>query len=716
MPATPVLREGRTCWRLVRAERVAFLVDGESYFAAVADAIENAERSVWIIGWDLNTRVRLRRREDGGDGSDRLADLLLAALRRRRRLRVRILEWDFAIIYAVERELLPLLTSKLGIKTHRRLHFRTDNQHPVGASHHQKIVVVDDRVAFSGGLDLTHCRWDTPQHLAEDERRSDPGYPEYAPFHDVQMCVDGEAAAALGELARKRWQRATGQELGVLRVKSDPWPSEVVPDLRDARVGIARTDPVGDGGGEIREVENLYVEAIRAARRFLYFENQYLTAHRVADALVERLAESDGPEVVIVGPRLCSGWLEQNTMGVLRDRFLGRLRAADRHGRLRAYYPAAPGLGDRGVFVHAKICIADDRLLRIGSANLANRSMGLDTECDLAIEADAEHVAEAIAAFRDRLLGEHLGVAPQRVGATIAERGSLVAAIESLRGNERTLELLPEETPEWLDRLIPQQAVLDPERPVDFEELAGQVLPPEPPDVHSRNLRKGLAVGAFCIIAAVAWAVTPLGEAARPEQIADRVSWLRESSLGPLVAVLGFVLGGIALVPLVAMIVASALVFGPTRGFAVSFAGALASGVLSYTVGRALWRDAVRRLAGERLNRLSRRIARRGALAVAGARLIPLGPYTIVNLVAGASHVRFRDFLLGTSIGLLPGILGLTVFADRTWTVVTEGGWGNVLALAGVLAVFAAAILWLRRRGQREGTDLEVQRSTEEHG
>src|SRR6185437_9244660 len=120
-----------------------------------------------------------------------------------RGLRGCILSWDFAMLYAFEREWLPVY--KLDWRTHRRLHFRLDGRHPPGASHHQKVVVIDDAVAFVGGFDLAHRRWDMPAHRANEPRRVDPYGATYAPFHDVQLAVDAEAARALGDLARERW-------------------------------------------------------------------------------------------------------------------------------------------------------------------------------------------------------------------------------------------------------------------------------------------------------------------------------------------------------------------------------------------------------------------------------------------------------------------------------------------------------------------------------
>src|SRR5262249_38620021 len=160
------------------------------YFAALADAIERAEHSIIMLGWDFHSRVRLRRGgDDDGAGSELLA-LLERRVRRRRGLRVYILAWNFPMIYALEREWHARL--RFGTRSHRRISFRLDSAHPLGASQHQKLVVVDDALAFSGGLDVTACRWDTREHLATDPRRCDPSFADYGGFHDVQIAVDGD--------------------------------------------------------------------------------------------------------------------------------------------------------------------------------------------------------------------------------------------------------------------------------------------------------------------------------------------------------------------------------------------------------------------------------------------------------------------------------------------------------------------------------------------
>lgn len=462
--------EGRNCWRRVRAGRVAFLVDGAAYFSAFKAAVLRARRSVLILAWDIHRRTRLTPGGDDRTWPDELRDFLNAVVRRRPGLHAHILSWDFSVIYAFEREILPVFT--LDWSTHRRLRFHLDGAHPPRASQHQKIVVVDDAIAFVGGLDLTIRRWDTREHLAEDPRRVDTAGKPYGPFHDVQMAVDGEAAAVLGDLARERWRRATGEVLRPALGAGNPWPPDLVPDLEDAAVAIARTEPAWDGRPEVREPEALYLDAIAAARRFLYFEQQFFTSGRIGAALAARLEEENGPEVVVVVPRVCAGWLEEVAMGAGRARLLERLRRADRHGRLRVYYPVVPGPGDCPVNLHSKVLVVDDVLVRIGSSNASNRSMGVDAECDLAVESGGEErIERAIARFRNGLLAEHLGVSAGEVAEAIAATGSLVQAVEALQGRARTLRRLTEEPNGLFRELAPDTGIFDPERPLDGARL-----------------------------------------------------------------------------------------------------------------------------------------------------------------------------------------------------------------------------------------------------
>lgn len=686
-----ILSEGRNYWRAAQAERGALLVDGEAYFSAVQSAFEQARESIFILGWDIDSRVRLRR--DAGSGEP-LGSLLNRLVSLHRQLHVHVLIWDFSMIYTLEREWFSAY--RLGWKTRRRLQFRTDSVHPVAASHHQKIVVVDDSVAFVGGFDLTRSRWDTRSHEVHDPRRVDSEGRVYPPFHDVQMIVDGPAAQALGELARERWRRAVGAE--PMPASHPPtshavWPESVEPSFRDTDVALARTLPSHDGYEAVREVETLYLDSIAAAQRWIYAENQYLTSDVLGKAFAERLGEEHGPEIVLVLPRETSGWLERNTMDVLRSRFLQRIRAADRHGRLRVYYPGLEG--GQSVNLHGKVMIVDDRLLRVGSSNLSNRSMGLDTECDAAIEARMNSdQCRVIARTRNDLLAEHLGVGIEAVEQAISEHGSLIGAIESLRGEGRSLQPLDGAVPEEIDRQIPDSAVVDPEQPLNAEKLKVRFLPLEQRRTASyRGLRLAVLVIALVVLAGI-WRWTSLGTQVGYSELQIWLEQIKNQPLTPLVLLGIYLLASLLVFPITVVVGVTIVIFGPLLGFVYALLGSLAGAVITFGVGHYLGRDLMMRFHSQRLSRLGSWLAERGILTVMAMRMLPVAPFTVLNIVAGASGIRFRDFVLGSVLGMLPGLAAVSLFVDRLVVALRDPGW-KTYSIAVAVGVALAGGLWL---------------------
>lgn len=703
---SPLLQTDKNCWRIEPAQRVAFLVDGEDYFRAFYQAVQQARHAIFILAWDIDTRVRLIRDDDNDSAlPQQLGDFLNHVVKHRKGLKAYILNWDWAMLYTLEREWLPLY--QLDWKTHRRLHFQLDNEYPAGASQHQKVVVIDDAVAFVGGFDFGKQRWDTSEHRPDDPRRIDPEGKHYRPFHDVQMLVQGDAARALGDLARERWYKASGERLEAVKQDTGPlpWPAQVSADIEAVSVAIARTLPAYKQQKEVREVERLYLDMIGAAQHVIYIENQYFTSWKIGEALAARLRAADGPEVVLILPLMTGGWLEQHTMDVLRSRLLRQLRAADRHARLRLYYPDRAGLGKEHISLHSKIMVIDDRVLRVGSSNLSNRSMGFDSECDLAIEADDDRQRAAVAGFRNRLLAEHLGVSPEAVAERLSGNPSLIAAIEGLLGNARTLKPLDGKVSELADEFLPEAQIVDPERPLDPEALADYLLPTEERQPLSRQLLLvGTVLGGLLALAAV-WRWTPLSDWLNLDTLLQAGAWVQQSPVTPLVVIAIYLLAGLIALPITLLIVTTMLTFGPGTGFAYALTGAELSALLGYAAGHLLGRDVVRRLTGSSINRVSRRLAQHGLLAVITVRVIPIAPFTVINLVAGASHIRLRDFALGSLLGMAPGILAVALFADTLMAAVRRSDLTGFAMLAGVvLVIFLAALglkKWLNRKAGR---------------
>ncbi len=688
-----ILSESRNCWKVARAHRVGLIIDGEDYFRALRESLLEARESIFLLGWDIHSKLRLTREQHEDGLPVELGPLLDEIARRRPALQIRILSWDFSMIYAMEREFFP--TYKLRWTSHERVRFCLDGEHPVGASQHQKLVVIDDHVAFCGGIDVGKWRWDTSEHRVDDNRRIDPDGKPYPPFHDVQMVVEGEAARALGELARDRWRAAGNQELPPMSERGDSagWPRSVEAELTDIPVGISRTMPSYRDSTEVREVERLYLDSIAAAERLIYIENQYFSSHSVSDALAARLREPDGPEVVVVGPKETGGWLEQHTMDVLRGRVLRSLRDADRYDRLRVYFAQLSEEPEAALMIHAKLMIVDDRLLRVGSSNLSNRSMGLDSECDLAIDAAGDEVcSRTIRRLRQRLIAEHLGVKPSAVADAEAQHASMSTAIESLRRGHRTLKPLSAEAPEEVDSWVPDSQLLDPEKPIEPEALLDYFVGPGDRRRWSAAAVKAVAFACTILALAAAWRWTPLGEWLTVDGLAAAGEWLKDRPLTPLWVLAAYVVAGFAIIPVTLLFAATIIVFGAWTGMAYSLVGAELSALACFGVGHAVGRDAVRRLAGNRVNRISRKLSERGIVTMITLRIVPIAPFSVVNVVAGVSEIRFRDFAIGNFLGMLPGVIGIAFVTDRALASLRDPSATTVLMALAVLVVVAAAL------------------------
>jgi phosphatidylserine/phosphatidylglycerophosphate/cardiolipin synthase-like enzyme len=457
-----------TVWRREHAENVAVIVDAERYFEVAREAFLQATKRIMLVGWDFDARVRLSGGERLPGEPAAIGDFLYWVVERTPELELYLLRWDIGALKALFRGSTALTVLKW--MRHPRIHTKLDGHHPTGGSHHQKIVSIDDCLAFCGGIDITGARWDTRVHRDEEPRRVGPTGKSYAPWHDATTALSGAAASALADLCRERWQRASGQELQPVEAQQPCWPGNLEPDFTDLDVAIARTFPEMPDAPGVDEIERLFVAQIEGARHHVYVESQYFASRKIAEAIARRLDEPEGPEFVILNPTTAEGWLQPLAMDTARARLMRALRKRDRHGRLAMYHPYT--VGGEPVYVHAKIMAVDDRELRVGSANFNNRSMRLDSECDILVSSDDGATAATITQIRNGLLAEHLGSTVDDVAATLARTGSLIAAIEQLRGDSGRLR--PYEVPDLstVEAWLADNEVLDPEGPKEmFEPL-----------------------------------------------------------------------------------------------------------------------------------------------------------------------------------------------------------------------------------------------------
>jgi phospholipase D1/2 len=508
-------------WLEVETEQTALLVDAEIYYASFCRAALLARRYICLAGWQFDSLARLLRPAPGEQVTHPIEFLpfLEYLCERTPRLEVFILAWDYSLFYALEREWLQRL--KFEFQSHRRVHFAFSSHPGMGGCLHQKYVLIDDQLAFAGGLDLCDSRWDTRAHRAEDPARLDVRGNPYKAFHDMQLVAKGPIARNLKRFFRQSWDRVRDDELVPSQVlpaaqaSSEALLSEAVErdtprdtaksggseadgsarhqddfDLRRitaqqglflsaTRLGLSRTDIISSAGAPLLEVQALFQRAILGARRLIYVETQYFTSRAIAEALCRRFADTaSGPlDVILVMPDGADSPKEDLVLGA-RQRAVRHLvaREAARHGhrfRLLKSLQGSRGPGAPATFIHAKVLMVDDELLSVGSANLTNRSMSLDTElnvtCATALEspAQAARVRAEIAAIRADLLAEHAGYANaerflpleqliERIDESCADPGS------KLRRQEIT-------QPEPGNELL--TAIFDPACPLDWESV-----------------------------------------------------------------------------------------------------------------------------------------------------------------------------------------------------------------------------------------------------
>jgi hypothetical protein len=486
----------RSVWRYGMATRAHVVIDAADYFELMRDVMCEARQRVFLIGWDFDTRILLsagRRWWHLGKRKRfpaRLGSFMLWLAHRTPALEIRLLKWNVALLKSIFRG--TMVFDLIRWARSSSIDFKFDSAHPIGCSHHQKIVVIDDKVAVCGGIDMTSDRWDTREHVEHDKRRRRPTGRSYDPWHDVTMMMEGEIAQALGELGRERWKVAGGGDMPACKPQDEsPWPDRLHAEFENVEIGIARTRAVWSDLPQVDEIENLFVEQIARAKRFVYAETQYFASRRIAEAICERLVEPDPPEFLIINPLTAHGWLEQVAMDSARAELVRAVQEVDHAGRFRIFVPYTTG--GTPIYVHAKLTIVDDEVLRVGSANMNNRSMGLDSECDVFIDvarpANA-HVGPKITGLRHSLIAEHCGIGEDEIAGMLEKHGSMAALMDALPRTGKHVR--PLELPELSDaeKALAESAVLDPERPGElFEPMARKGLFRRPGLLHKPGQR-----------------------------------------------------------------------------------------------------------------------------------------------------------------------------------------------------------------------------------
>ena len=483
--ARAILELGRNAWKIGRPEAAGVLVDAAAYYRAFYAAALRAKHTIILSGWQFDSGVPLLRGDDAPPRAEvRLLKFLNQLCAERPELEIYILAWDFHVVFSLEREWMQ--TAYFEWATSPRLHFRFDDTQAAQGSHHQKFVVIDRSVSFVGGIDLCEARWDDRRHQAANPLRLSHGAPS-KPYHDVQAYLVGcEPADILRQLFVDRWARTEGPALTLVECEG----SEAAPDgldgalpLGSGPVAFSRTDARAPEE-TVREVEHLLVAAIAAAERLIYIETQYFSSRAICEAIAARMQEPERPrlEIVVILNTKPEAFKEEVAIGLRQAKILTRIaQTASTTGHaLGVYSTLSEGTApDRpSTYIHSKLLMVDDRFLTVGSANLTNRSMGVDTELHASWEAtgasegDLELRARLVD-LRVSLLAEHTGLSDDALEKQAADLGTvegLVARLDGLAATENA-RLTPHVVASRGEKLFmklvdPEALPFDPAEPV----------------------------------------------------------------------------------------------------------------------------------------------------------------------------------------------------------------------------------------------------------
>lgn len=694
-----IFNPSENCTTVSNARFAAPIVDYANYYRALHEAISKATKTIFIVGWDIDSRIRLLRGQE--EKSSSLPSVISKLIAHRAKqipdLEVYLLRWDSSLAFFAMREVWA--KEVWDDCTPDNVHTVLDSSIPMGGSQHQKIVIIDDELAFSGGMDVAVHRWDTREHHVDEPERDD-GDGSYGPLHDVQVAVSGPVVKQLSELVRWRWNRLVSDHQRVSQLPDQAitdtlpqcWPDSVDPMFENITCGLAQTVPFMDDEEPVQEVRKMLLALIESAEHFIYIENQFASRGEIAEALNKRLKACPGLRVLIFSSYQPEGTVETETYWAGRIDFKRILQnGVEKERVLMAYSSSTNKQGLSGhKRVHAKVMVVDDRHFVVGSSNLSNRSMSLDTECDLIFEASCAAHKSKIAWFRNDLISEHAGWSIDEVQEFIDGEETFTKLTQCKSEYSYCLREAKDEifTDQRLQQIITPFG--DPEQPI---------LPSIPLPRGKRFYLPNPSKRLLIVSAAIFIIVFLVGGG---YLLSQNVDWMNkehlQSSLQSLhnspwafPAVCGiYIVAGLLFFPVTVLSLAVAIVFGAFWGVVYGMAGAIASTTVLFLIGKLLGDRGLRGLAGPRISKIDRKFADNGVLGVAVLRNIPIAPFSLVNLVAGISSIKLVHFLIGTFIGMFPLMVVKALVGDSIADIFRDPSPKHISFLVGGVVTWIA--------------------------
>jgi phospholipase D1/2 len=645
----------RNCWRTDPVHHATLLIDCANYYRAVHETIGKAQHSLFIVGWEIDSAQKLLR------GSEEpvslpFVELLARKARQNPNLQIYLLRWESSLAFLTQRDLLAGYV--WNVQTPENIHICLDDTVPIGGSHHQKIILVDDELAFTGGMDIARERWDERDHRIDNPLRTDANGP-YSPYHDVQVVVDGPIVRHFAELVRDRWLTAAKYEAVPIRYRDQTplvptWPSRFPPQVEGLQAAIARTFPAFAGRSKVREVIGMYMDLIRQAKHFIYIENQFLTDEKIARLLNRQLKQNPGLRLLVASSYDPKGIFEREGMWAGRIEFKKVLERGISPERVRMACSGIQSENGKTIYkrIHSKILVIDDRYIDVASSNINHRSMALDTECDLALFARTSEQAQWISDVRNDLISEHSGLSIQAVEEAVNQSQSLAPFFQE---NPSGYSLYA-----MNDSQFTRQNLTGLVRPIADPRSINETVAVKAP---SRRQFFGFVLVVLGCLGGVAL-VQKYFDVLDATTVLSFLESARTSRFALPLTCLIYIVGGFVFFPVTLLSLLTAAVFGAVYGPIYGMCGALASAAVMFWVGRWAGIRGLRSLFGSRIRMVDHHFKKAGVFGVAIIRLIPIAPYSLVNLAAGVSSVRFFDLMAGTFIGFLPGFLAKGIVAD----------------------------------------------------
>jgi uncharacterized membrane protein YdjX (TVP38/TMEM64 family) len=341
--------------------------------------------------------------------------------------------------------------------------------------------------------------------------------------------------------------------------------------------------------------------------------------------------------------------------------------------------------------------IVDDSFVRIGSANATHRSMGVDTECDLAVDAADDDVRAGVRGIRDRLLADHLAMPVAAVAPALARAGSLRALIDARLTADHTLVAFDPPAADAVQAPDVVKAAVDPDEPIALATAIDGLLPPIDPALGQAPLRVWL-VPAAAIVAAVVTAsiFSPSFRRHEFQAVQEAVVWIRVAPGSAWIGGGAFVIGSVLMIPVEILVIVAGVGYGFARGSMVALTGSLVAAAIGYAAGRLIGPVAIARWMTRRSYRSGRQLGAHGVVGIVVLRLAGLASAGAIHLLCGAARVPFGTYVLGTAIGLVPPVALLSGFGTVLGETLMRPTVANGLRAAGAGLLIAGLAFGIR--------------------